>query len=62
VHVGQSQEYTMPEVARSFLWKKVLPNARRTLVSWALSWNDQDRNAIDQRMLETPSPILPIAS
>jgi NB-ARC domain len=55
VRVGQSQEYTMPEVARSFLWKKVLPNARRTLVSWALSWNDQDRNAIDQRMLEIAS-------
>jgi NB-ARC domain len=63
VHVGQSQEYTMPEVARSFLWKKVLPKARRTLVSWALSWNDQDRNAIDQQMLELRSPpILPIAS
>jgi hypothetical protein len=61
LHVGQSQEYTMPEVARSFLWKKVLPKARRTLVSWALSWNDQDRNTIDQRMLEMPSPqILPM--
>jgi hypothetical protein len=32
-------------------------------VSWALSWNDQDRNAIDARMLELPSSqILPIAS
>ncbi len=63
VHVGQSQEYTIPEVARSFLWKKVVPHARHTLVSCALSWNDQDRNTIDQQMRETPSPpILPIAS
>ncbi len=63
VHVGQSQEYTIPEVARSFLWKKVVPHARQTLVSCALSWNDQDHNAIDRRMRETPSPpILPIAS
>jgi hypothetical protein len=52
VHVGQSQEYTMPEVARAFLWQKVQPQARRTLVAWALNWHDNDRNTIDRQMLE----------
>jgi NB-ARC domain len=52
VHVGQSQEYMMPEVARAFLWKKVQPKARHTLASWALGWHDQDRNVFDRQMLE----------
>jgi NB-ARC domain len=54
VHVGQSQEYTMPEVARAFLWNKVVPNARRTLVTWALAWHDDDRHTIDDRLEDYP--------
>jgi hypothetical protein len=54
VHVGQSQEYTMPEVARAFLWNKVVPNARRTLVTWALAWHDSDRHTIDDRLEDYP--------
>jgi NB-ARC domain len=55
VHVGQSQEYTMPEVARAFLWQKVVPNARRTLVTWALNWHDADRQTIDDRLADYPA-------
>jgi NB-ARC domain len=54
VHVGQSQEYTMPEVARAFLWQKVVPNARRTLVAWALNWHDSDRHTIDDQLEDYP--------
>jgi hypothetical protein len=52
IHGSRSPEYMMPEIARTFLWRKVTSDARRTLVTWALAWQDQDRNEIDRRMLE----------
>ncbi|MBE9030015.1 hypothetical protein IQ266_09775 [filamentous cyanobacterium LEGE 11480] len=50
---GELKEYTMPEVARAFLWKKVTAKARRTLVTWALNWTDDHHNEIDRLMLKS---------
>lgn len=58
VHPGQIAEYRMPDVARAFLWKKVTAKARRTLVSWALKWQDGDRHEIDRRMAACESAAI----
>jgi hypothetical protein len=44
IHGSRSPEYMM---------RKVTSEARRTLVSWALAWQDQDRHEIDRRMTES---------
>jgi NB-ARC domain len=49
--VNGRDRFKLHDMVRLFIWEKVKPNDRQTLILRALAWQDQQVNAIDQLLM-----------